>query len=88
MVGVLTGEVPLYMYIVPVVSRLEITVHMCLLRHMYMSWDVPGYHMHLYIHVHVRNVYIIFCKVFVVSPPFSPSKWGGASPCIQLHPLY
>ena len=30
-----------------------------------LSWDVPGYHMYLY---------IIFCVVFVVSPASSPSK--------------
>ena len=42
-------------------------------------WDVPGYHMYLYIMFHV---------VFIVSPASFPSKVGGASPCIQLHPLY
>ena len=33
-----------------------------------------------------RYLYIIFCVVFVASPASSPSKGGGASPCIQLHP--
>ena len=47
-----------------------------------LSQDVPRYHMHLYVYI------IIFHIVFVVSPAFSPLKEGGASPCIQLHPLY
>ena len=37
---------------------------------------------------HVSIYHLIFHVVFVASPASSPSKGGGASPCIQLHPLY
>ena len=48
-----------------------------------MSQDIICIYTYVYSIIH-----IIFRVVFVASPASSPSKGGGASPCIRLHPLY